>query len=174
MWRADIWPREIEDSQRSQLQARVYYRLRYWVGAAQCVICQLLGSLRNHDNNGNKNVTNLHIWHWKTIDLHALHVHFSFLDILQTFSFFLRRGFTCFAVVRTTWAHDNKFSILSYLWALVPFNSWIVRTHFATVMTLDNSEMIAETRSYIFRWRSRCRRLRLCVNCLLFVTFFTT
>ena len=44
------------------------------------------------------------------------------------------------------------------------FNSWIVRTHFATVMTLNNSEMIAETRSYIFRWRSRCRRRCVCVN----------
>ena len=35
--------------------------------------------------------------------------------------------------------------------ALIPINSWIVRTHFATVMTLGNSEMIAETRNYIFR-----------------------
>ena len=52
-----------------------------------------------------------------TIDLHALHVHFSFLDIPQTFSFFLRRGITYFAVVRTTWAQDDKCSILSsYLW----------------------------------------------------------
>ena len=27
---------------------------------------------------GNKTVTNLHIWRWKTIVLHALHVHFSY------------------------------------------------------------------------------------------------
>ena len=53
---------------------------------------------RSHDN-GNKNVTNLHIWQWKTIDFHALHVHFSFLDIPPTFSFFLRREMTCFAVI---------------------------------------------------------------------------
>ena len=46
------------------------------------------------------------------------------------------------------------------------FNSWIVRTHFATVMTLNSSEMTAETRSYIFRWPSRCRRRRVCVNSL--------
>ena len=38
----------------------------------------LIGSLRNHDDDGNKNVTNLHIWLWKTIVLHALHVQFSF------------------------------------------------------------------------------------------------
>ena len=34
--------------------------------------------------------------------LHALHVHFSSFDILKTFSFFLRREMTCFAVVWTT------------------------------------------------------------------------
>ena len=38
-----------------------------------------LGRLRNHDDDSNKNVTNLHIWLWKTIVLHALHVQFSFL-----------------------------------------------------------------------------------------------
>ena len=37
------------------------------------------------------------------------------------------------------------------------FNSSIVRTHFAREMTLNNWEMIEETRSYIFSWRSRCR-----------------
>ena len=46
-------------------------------------------------------------------------------------------------------------------------NSRIVRTHFASVMSLNNWEMITETRSYIFRWRSRCRRPRVCVNSLL-------
>ena len=65
---------------------------------------ELLGSLRNHDDDGNKNLTNLHIWRWKTIVLHALHVHFSCFDILKTFSFFLRREMTCFARVWTTWA----------------------------------------------------------------------
>ena len=34
---------------------------------------------RNHDDDGNKNLTNLQIWQWKTIVLHALHVQFSFL-----------------------------------------------------------------------------------------------
>ena len=35
---------------------------------------------------GSKNVTNLHIWQWKTLLLHALHEHFPFLDILQPVS----------------------------------------------------------------------------------------
>ena len=130
-----------------------------------------LGSLRNHDDDGNKNVSNLHIWRWKTIVLHALHVQFSFLafrrrspsfcdvklhikelkqprprlqqkphkfvywtmknsilhalhvhfssfDILKTFSFFLWRCSRSFCdlktVVWTTWAYDDKCSILSY------------------------------------------------------------
>ena len=45
--------------------------------------------------------------------LHALHVHFSSFHILKTFSFFLRREMTCFAVVWTTSAYDDKCSILS-------------------------------------------------------------
>ena len=44
--------------------------------------------------------------------LHALHVHISSFGIL-TFSFFLRREMTCFAVVWTTLAYDDKCSILS-------------------------------------------------------------
>ena len=47
----------------------------------------------------NCNNIHLHIWQWKTIVVHALHVHFSFLYILQTFSLFPRREMTCFAVV---------------------------------------------------------------------------
>ena len=65
--------------------------------------CSLLGSLSNHDDDGNKNPKNLHIWQWKTVFLHAL----------------------------TFWS----------------------------IMTLSNWKMIAERRSYIFRWRYRFRRL---------------
>ena len=50
----------------------------------------------------------------------------------------------------------------------VQFNSRIVRTHFASAMTLNNCDIIEETRSYIFRWRSRCRWRRLCLSSLLF------
>ena len=76
-------------------------------------VAYILGSLSNQDDDGDKNVTNLHIWQWKTEVLHALHVQFSFLDISQTFSFFLRREMTCFAVEWTTWAYDDKCSTLS-------------------------------------------------------------
>ena len=47
------------------------------------------------------------------------------------------------------------------------FNSRIVRTHFSNIMTLNNCKMIAETRSDIFRWRSRFRRRRGCLSSLI-------
>ena len=47
------------------------------------------------------------------------------------------------------------------------FDSRIVRTHFSSMMTLNNLKMDAETRSYISRWRSRFRRRRVCLSSLL-------
>ena len=46
------------------------------------------------------------------------------------------------------------------------FNCTTVRTHFSSIMTLNNWKMIAEKRSYIFRWRSRFRRRRVCLSSL--------
>ena len=62
---------------------------------------------------------------------------FFIFDILKTFSFFLRREMTSFAVVWTTLAYDDKCSILSpnFPSAGSNLNSRIVRTHFASVMT---------------------------------------
>ena len=45
------------------------------------------------------------------------------------------------------------------------FNSRIFSTYFSSIMTLNNWKTTAETRSYIFRWRSRFRRrLRFCLS----------
>ena len=44
------------------------------------------------------------------------------------------------------------------------FNSRIFRIHFASIMTWNNWEIMAETRSYIFGWRSRCRRRHPCLS----------
>ena len=49
-------------------------------------------------------------------------------------------------------------------------NSRIVRTHFSSIMILNNWKMIAETRSYIFRWRFRFRRRRVCLSSLILFT----
>ena len=126
-----------------------------------------LGSLRNHDNDSNKNITNLHIWQWKAIDLYALHVHF------WTFHRCSRSFYDVKWPVLQLWGRREhkmtklfNFVFLS-LKRWFQFNSRIVRTHFATVMTLNNSEMTEGARSYIFRWRSRCCRRRVCVNSLL-------
>ena len=45
------------------------------------------------------------------------------------------------------------------------FNSRIVKTHFSSIMSLNNWQMIAE--SYIFRWSSRFRRRRFCLSSLI-------
>ena len=49
---------------------------------AKIYFLRIVESLSNHDDEGNKTPTNLHIWQRKTVFLHALHVHFSFFDIL--------------------------------------------------------------------------------------------
>ena len=128
-----------------------------------------LGSLSNHDDDGNKNPTNLHIWQWKTVFLHALHVHFLSFDILKTLSFFLRREMTCFAVVWATRAYDNKCSIL-YSYVPSPGSNLIpgkLEHTFSSIMTLSNWKMVAETRSNIFRWRFRFSRRRVCLSSLM-------
>ena len=123
-----------------------------------------IGSLSNHDDDGNKNPTNLHIWQWKTVFLHALHVHISSFDILKTFSFFLRREI-CVDDVSIGWQMFNFVLLSQKRW--FQFNSRIVRTHFASAMTLNNCDIIEERRSYIFSWRSRGRRSRLCLSSLM-------
>ena len=67
---------------------------------------------------------------------------------------------------RSIWWQMFNFVLLSQMrW--FQLNSRIVLTHFARVMTLNNGEIIAETRSYIFRWRFRSHRRRLCLSSLL-------
>ena len=63
------------------------------------------------------------------------------------------------------WQMFNFVSLTLKRW--FQFNSRIVWTHVASVMTLSNSEMIAEMRSYIFSLRSCCRRRRVCLNSLI-------
>ena len=48
-----------------------------------------LGSFSNHDDDGNEIPHKFAYLTMKNSILHALHVRFSFLDILKTFSFFL-------------------------------------------------------------------------------------
>ena len=113
----------------------------------------VIGCLSNHvhGDDGNKSPTNLHIWQWKTVFLHALHVHISFFDILRTFSFFLRREMTffcsCVDDVSIWWQMLVFVFLCPKRW--FQFNSRIVKRHFSSIMTLNNWKMIAEPRSYI-------------------------
>ena len=71
---------------------------------------------------------------------------------------------TCFAVVWRMWAYDDKFLPLKR-WSQL--NSRIVKTHFESVVSLNNWETIVGTRSNTFRWRFRCCRRRVCVHSLI-------
>ena len=104
--------------------------------------------------------------------LHALYLHFSSFDILKTFSFFLGREMTFFAVVWTTWAYDDKCSILSHPKCWFQFKSTIVKAHFSGIMTLNNNYWkFAETWSDIFRWCSLFHRRRVCLSSLLILPY---
>ena len=134
----------------------------------------ILGSLSNHDDDGNKNPTNLHIWQWKTVFLHALHVHFfifwHFVDVLVLSTTWNDHFCRCVDDVSVWWQMFNF--VFSCPKRLFQFNSRIVRTHFSSIMSLNNWKMIAETRSHIFRWRSRFRRRRVCLSSLFFCPIF--
>ena len=63
---------------------------------------EILGSLRNHDDDGNKNIHKFAYLIVKNKSFTRFARAVFIFDISQTFSFFLRREMTCFAVVWTT------------------------------------------------------------------------
>ena len=98
-----------------------------------------LGSSSNHDEDGgNKNHTNLHIWQWKTVFLHALHgiFHlFTFFEDVLVLSMTWNDLF-CSCVDNVTWAYDSKCWILSCPKRWFQFNSRIVNLHCSGIITL--------------------------------------
>jgi len=126
----------------------------------------IIGNLSNHDDDGNKNPTNLHIWQWKTVFLHVFHVHFSFFEDVLVLSTTWNDLFcSCVDDVSISWPMFNFVFSCPKRW--FQFNSRIVRTHFSSIMSLHNWKMIAEMRSHIFRWRSRCCRRCVCLSSLI-------
>ena len=98
-------------------------------------------------------------------------------SIFARFAYFIFWHFTDVLVLSTTWNDQfcrcvddvsigwqmfNFVFLCSKRW--FQFNSRIVRTHFPSMMTLNIWKMIAEMRSYIFRWRSGFRRRRVCLK----------
>ena len=91
----EVWPESLEDMLEYiyisnvaywQLEISKFkserlcdYLLQRRFYQAICSVIAAIGSSSNPDDDGNKNPTNLHIWQWKTVFLHALHVHFHLL-----------------------------------------------------------------------------------------------
>ena len=73
---------------------------------------------------------------------------------------------SCVDDVSIWWQMFNFVCLCLKLW--FQFNSRIIRTHFSSIMTLNKWKLVAETRRYIFRWRSRFRRRRVCLSSLVY------
>ena len=74
---------------------------------------------------------------------------------------------SCVDDVSIWWQMFNFVRLCPKRW--FQFNSRVVETRFSSKMTLNNWKTIAETRSYIFRWRSRFRRRRGCLSFLIWL-----
>ena len=96
----------------------------------------------------------------------AILVFWHFVDVLVLSTTWNDLFCSCVDDVSIWWQMFNFVFLFPKRW--FQFNSRMVRTHFSRIMTLNNWKIIAETRSYIFRWRSRFRRLRVCLSSLLF------
>ena len=95
----------------------------------------------------------------------AFLIFWHFVDVLVLSTTWNDLFCSCVDDVSIWWQMLNFVLLCPKRW--FQFNSRIVRTHFSSIMTLNNWKMIAETRSYIFRWRSCFRRRRVCLSSLL-------
>ena len=90
-------------------------------------------SLSNHDVAGNKNPTNLHVWQWKTVLLHALHVLF-FL-----FLTFCRRSRSLYDVkwdvLQLCGRREHLMTNVQFQFVLLPLKRWSVSIYWKTVRT---------------------------------------
>ena len=91
--RQNIAPKSVPHVQHDYFLIFFFHSTNEIIGLWRCrwrsrrpILNSLLATLSKHDDDSNKNLTNLHIWQWKTVFLHALHVHILSLDILKTFS----------------------------------------------------------------------------------------
>ena len=128
----------------------------------------IIGSLSNHDDDGNKNPSNLHIWQWNRTFARfapAFFIFWHFEDVLVLSMTWNDLFCRCVDDVSIWGQRFNFVFLCPKRW--FQFNSSKVTTHFSIIMTLNNWKMISETRSHIFRWRSRFRRRRVCLSFLI-------
>ena len=129
----------------------------------------IIGSLSNHDDDGNKNPHKFAYFTMKNS---------IFARFARAYSFFWH--FEDALVLSTTWndlfcSCVDDVSIWSQMLIFVflcpkprwfQFNFRIIRTQFSSIMTFNNWKMIAETRSYIFP----STRIRIFFNLQLFLS----
>ena len=94
----------------------------------------------------------------------AVFIFWHFVDVLVLSTTWNDLFCRCVDDVSTWWQMFNVVFLCPRRW--FQFNSRLVRTHFSRMMILNNWKMIAETRSYIFIWRSRFRRRCVCLSSL--------
>ena len=95
----------------------------------------------------------------------AVFIFCHFVDVLVLSTSWNDLFCNCVDDVSIWWQMFNFVFLCPKRW--FQFNHRIVRTHFSSIMGLINWKIIAETRSHIFRWRSRFRRRRVCLSSLL-------
>ena len=95
-----------------------------------------IGSLSNHDDDGNKHATNLHIWQWKTRFARAYFIFWHFEHVLVLSTTWNDLFFSCVDDMSISWQMFNFVLLSQKRW--FQFNSRIVRTHFSSKMTLNN------------------------------------
>ena len=98
---------------------------------------QLLGSLSNHDDDRNKNPTNLPIWQRKTVFFAWCIFHFwHFVDVRVLSTTWNDLFCSCVDEVKIWWQMFKFVFSCPKRW--FQFNSMIVRTHFSNIMSLNN------------------------------------
>ena len=154
---------------REKLGSFALYIKRYASSLTTWPSRSILGSLSNHDDDGNKKT---HKFAYLTMKnsifarfARAFFIFWHFEDVLVLSTTWNDLFCSCVDDVSIWWQMLNFVCLCPKRW--FQFNSRVVRTHFSSMMTLNNWKMIAETRSYIFRWRSCCRRRRVCLSSLL-------
>ena len=99
----------------------------------------------------------------------AFFIFWHFVDVLVLSTTWNDLFCSCVDDVSIWWQMFNFVFIFPKRW--FQFNSRIVRTHFSSIMSLNNLKTMAETRSHIFRWHFHFRRHRVCLSSLLTLTY---
>ena len=133
----------------------------------------ILGSLSNHDDDGNKNLTNLHIWQWKTVFFarfaRAVFIFWHLIDVLVLFTTWNDLFCRCVDDVSIWWQMFNVVFLCPKRW--FQFNSRIVRTHFSSMMKPKFESLVSQLQKpkrtkldFLWELNYSAKSLLLCEN----------